>query len=161
MSSCAISIFDSLGDVDGAEVLVVGAGFSKAISSEMPLLRELGQAVTESLTSSVPGVNLPEFSDLFTFEDWLTILSDRPPHFTEPEWLANAALFSRARVAIASIISDREQRVLQGSDAALAAPTCTSCTRSEECNHQFQLRPTDRSGDSIGAPPSRCGRRTH
>lgn len=74
-----------------AEVFLLGAGFSKAISEHMPLLADLSRKVRlrNSLRANSPIWDMFE-DDL---EMWLTYLSQSHPWLSESENLRNRALF--------------------------------------------------------------------
>jgi hypothetical protein len=63
-------------------VYLLGAGFSRAVSAEMPLTKELSKAVEDKLRErDIPGAGTPVALD---FERWLSYLIERPP------WLNSA-----------------------------------------------------------------------
>ena len=85
------------------EVFVLGAGFSKAISSEMPTMAELTRQVRES-------VSLPEgLSSVNDFEFLLNYLSLRHPWLTEAQYLRNRALYLEIAREISNIIRQASQ----------------------------------------------------
>ncbi|WP_426736976.1 hypothetical protein [Plantibacter sp. 2H11-2] len=77
---------------------VLGAGFSRAASREMPITDELGQRAALRL-----GLNdLPQFqADGITFESWMTWLAERQPFLSEAEHLQDRARFAELTEAIA------------------------------------------------------------
>ena len=99
----------------GEDVVILGAGFSRAISEAMPTLDDLGTSVLESLglkdNPRVP--NSGVFNENFTFETWLTLLSDNQPHLSVVENAENAALFLQIRDVMTKELSYAEGRVLQ------------------------------------------------
>ena len=82
------------------DVFILGAGFSKAISSEMPTLDELSREVKKSLLRK--NVAVPsEFDDLGNnIESWMTFLSQRQPWLKEYDNDYNRSLASRIREQI-------------------------------------------------------------
>lgn len=77
---------------------VLGAGFSRAASSEMPITDELGRRSAARLKLT----DLPEFRpDGITFENWLTWLAERQPFLSEAEHLRDRARFAELSEAIA------------------------------------------------------------
>ena len=58
-------------------VFVLGAGFSKAINSAMPVLEELGKEVVGRLGDDIPYV--PPGLDPKDFENWLSYLAEDQP----------------------------------------------------------------------------------
>ena len=89
-----------------SDVFILGAGFSKAISSEMPTLDELSREVKKSLHRK--NVAVPsEFDDLGNnIESWMTFLSQRQPWLKEYDNDYNRSLASRIREQIGEIIND-------------------------------------------------------
>ncbi|MGN7970209.1 hypothetical protein [Microbacterium sp. 22296] len=77
---------------------VLGAGFSLAASSEMPITDELGRRAAARLDLD----DLPAFSPIgITFENWLTWLAERQPFHSEAEHLQDSARFAELSEAIA------------------------------------------------------------
>lgn len=82
---------------------VLGAGFSKSISSEMPVTNELGEALRERLTADVnfdlrPGQ---------TFEDWLTLQVTPLPFLEGFENSKRAAEAARVVAEIACVLDEK------------------------------------------------------
>ena len=73
------------------DVFLLGAGFSKAISDRMPVLRELTGIMRERVP--VPAEKEPAAAFTGDFESWLTYLSTSHPWLTEANNLRNRALF--------------------------------------------------------------------
>lgn len=98
----------------GQDVLILGAGFSRAASGRMPLVDELGNACLEADDlHSDPRVPDGGFSG-GSFETWLSRLADEQPYQSEPENLGNQALFAQFSAAIADVLGCRVQDVLAG-----------------------------------------------
>jgi hypothetical protein len=76
---------------------LLGAGFSKAFHSPMPLMRELGERVLDQLGLGAEVLG-PFGGDL---EAWLSYLANRQPWDDVPTSLDNEATFTRASEAIA------------------------------------------------------------
>jgi hypothetical protein len=95
------------------EVVVLGAGFSAAVSHYMPLTDELGAAAIEwaGLVND-PNVPRGRFTKDFSFEAWLSLLADEQPHLSEAENTTNMAIFARMREAIAYVLSSAERAVV-------------------------------------------------
>lgn len=93
------------------DVFLLGAGFSKAISPEMPTLHELSEAV------SLPRArgSAPSETNETDFESALTFLAQEQPWLTPPENLTNRAHFLEASRDIARHLAEMQAR-------ALAAP---------------------------------------
>ncbi|MEU3648867.1 hypothetical protein AB0E59_36220 [Lentzea sp. NPDC034063] len=89
-----------------AEVFVLGAGFSRAISNSMPLLNELGQELERRLDKRI----LPHDTRLpiADFENWLSFLAEDQPWLTEEEHLRHRATFLSASRLICEVIFERE-----------------------------------------------------
>ena len=89
-------------------VFVLGAGFSRAISPEMPVMTELSRAVRKYLVkidrplpASVTG-----FGD--DLERWLSFLAERQPWLDESTNLHNRASFADVSIAIAEVLGERQ-----------------------------------------------------
>jgi hypothetical protein len=84
-------------------VFILGAGFSKAIHKDMPVLGDLGRGVKFSLQRK----KIPIGSDLDAIENveqWLTLLVDPAPWLTASNQQRNAALFIDVSQAIYEVI---------------------------------------------------------
>ena len=92
--------------VNDKHVVLLGAGFSRAVSSTMPLTDELGRQAAELLETNGVRVGAAQlgFGRGVSFESWLTLLSEDQPHLTDAENRDNAALFAHLRDAIANIL---------------------------------------------------------
>jgi hypothetical protein len=87
------------------DVLVLGAGFSKAISSIFPTTDELGTRAAEK--SSRPHIfkNADREFKHGNFEGWLSRIAEPQPHLSEKENSANYALFIEMKELIVEILS--------------------------------------------------------
>lgn len=85
------------------DVFILGAGFSKAVHSSMPLLTELSVKVREQLERDgklpPPLLNLGDNVEL-----WLTYLSQPQPWLKEYDNLQNRALFLRMTETIGKVL---------------------------------------------------------
>lgn len=95
-------------------VLLLGAGFSRAVSAEMPMTDELGGAVAERLRRSGETRVPPRFEG-GAFETWMSHLAEEQPFLTVPENLANRALFLTVSEAVAEVLGEQVQSVLSSS----------------------------------------------
>ena len=88
-----------------SDVFLLGAGFSKAVSDDMPLLKELSSQIRGRLS------NLPE--SLLTLGDnieiWLSYLSQPHPWLRESENLRNRALALEITEEIEKVLDEKEQ----------------------------------------------------
>ena len=88
-----------------SDVFLLGAGFSKAVSDDMPLLKELSSQIRGRLS------NLPE--SLLTLGDnieiWLSYLSQPHPWLRESENLRNRALSLEITEEIKKVLDEKEQ----------------------------------------------------
>ena len=85
------------------DVFILGAGFSKAVSDEMPTLAELTEEVKKRLLDkiSLP----PTFDNLDNnIETWMTFLSQEQPWLRQHEISLNRSLAGRIRDQIGEII---------------------------------------------------------
>ena len=91
------------------DVFLLGAGFSKAISAEMPVLDELSAdlltriKLSESITRAGDNV-----------EHWMTYLAQPQPWVTEAGNLRNKADFLELTKEIGQLLVDRTQNVVRG-----------------------------------------------
>ena len=99
------------------DVFILGAGFSKAIHSEMPTLEELTKSIAQRLKKDKPST-LQSLEHLDrNIELWMTYLSQRQPWLTENENDANNALAGRIRkyigeeIVTQSALASREPNV--------------------------------------------------
>lgn len=99
-------------------MFILGAGFSRAISENMPLLSELSQIVEASLGKEVEKL---AFSPFFSrrgsvqpdFELAMTFLSQRHPWLTEDDYLANKSLSLKIAKAIGDTIEGRTDSIIK------------------------------------------------
>lgn len=100
--------------MDRSDVLILGAGFSKAVSCHFPLTDALGHdAIARAGLKNDPRVPNRAFGPAFTFESWLSLLAEDQPHLSEAENLANAALFAKLRESIYSVLTAAEASVFR------------------------------------------------
>ncbi|HEX9896720.1 MAG TPA: hypothetical protein VGA85_03560 [Dehalococcoidales bacterium] len=85
------------------DVILLGAGFSRAISSVMPLLIDLSDELRSNIPN-VPGDNI---------EHWMTYLSQSHPWLSEPENLRNKALFLELTQSIKRVLSAKTDEALR------------------------------------------------
>lgn len=97
-------------------VVVVGAGFSKALSSKLLLSNELGQRAWGRLVAQDDPLFTrwqPTFSADYPFEALLSLLAEPQPHLREPENLENQARFAKLVEAIVSELSQAQEAALE------------------------------------------------
>lgn len=96
-------------------VYILGAGFSKAICDQMPLMRDLASRVVDELRIS------PKTLDPFQqdIEAWLSFLSERQPWLSESESLHNQATFLDAARAIAKTMYTLQPQTLDAVAATI------------------------------------------
>lgn len=99
-----------------ADVLILGAGFSKALSGAMPLTDELGDEAVDLVRAQSP-IALPNHFSGGRFEAWLSRLAEEQPDLTVAENLVNRTVFELTTEAIASVLEDR---VAKAKDEALS-----------------------------------------
>ena len=95
-------------------VVVLGAGFSKAVDSRMPTNDELGDEVRGRLEAS--GNGLPDELTRGSFEEWLSRLAEDQPDLFEHENLQGRRYFSLISRTIAEVIQEREDEVTRAGD---------------------------------------------
>lgn len=111
------------------DVVILGAGFSKAVNDAFPVLAELAKCVVRHLEgSAAPSAEhlvdelrqvVAASQDTRTeedlrpevdFEGWLSRLAVEQPHLSEPENYERRALFARAATAIRQVLLDAENK---------------------------------------------------
>jgi len=101
-------------DRDGQVAFVLGAGFSRAISTAMPLTDELGQAALDLLRDQLPPrLALTTLPDGLNFEAWLSQLASDQPYLHDADNAQNQTAFLLFSEAIATILGDRVIEVLE------------------------------------------------
>jgi hypothetical protein len=97
-----------------APVYLLGAGFSRAISEQMPMMDQLSKAVRVELEDrNIPGANSPVAAD---FERWLSYLIERPPWLSTADQENNRAGFFALSDAVQRILSDCQGRAVEQED---------------------------------------------
>ena len=96
------------GAADGP-VYVLGAGFSRAINSAMPLTDELGDAVTERLH-----FQWPEGTEKVTFEERLTLLSTALPFLQGFENTGRRAQAEELTATLGQVLDERNSVAAKG-----------------------------------------------
>jgi hypothetical protein len=92
----------------GADVFLLGAGFSKAVGQEMPTQDELGSELRSALGADA---DLPPNFEARDFERWLTYLADDQPWRTERENLRARAAFLKVTELLREVLTTRERTV--------------------------------------------------
>jgi hypothetical protein len=87
-------------------VYVLGAGFSRGVSEEMPLTDQLGNLIRRR-SPDVAARTRGEFTGGY-FESWLSRLAESQPDLTEEVNLANRSLFLRITDELHSIIQEKQ-----------------------------------------------------
>jgi hypothetical protein len=94
---------------------VLGSGFSRAVSAEMPIMAGLSAAVRSELTAmgrpALPAADTPVAHD---FEQWLNFLVDAPPWLDEAQQLRNRAAFADVAMAIHTSLRTAQLRAVAG-----------------------------------------------
>lgn len=99
---------------ESRDVVILGAGFSRAISADFPLTDELGTLAVAHAEADGGGlIQHPGFRD-GNFETWLSRLAEDQPYLGTAANLANRALFVRISEAIQSVLAGRQAAVLAG-----------------------------------------------
>ena len=91
-------------------VIVLGAGFSAAVSSDMPMTGRLGELIADRLTSTGLAVPRNKFSGP-QLEAWLSRLAEPQPDLDEPRNLENRALFLRVSQTLREVLLECQDRV--------------------------------------------------
>ena len=94
------------------DVVLLGAGFSKAVSCQFPLIHELGKLALHKLDKAeVPRRERPD--EGAGFEAWLSRIGEDQPYRSVEENLAARRLFVQISTAIAGVLSDRQRSALE------------------------------------------------
>jgi hypothetical protein len=94
-----------------ARVYLLGAGFSRAISIEMPTMKQLSDAIVEKLgRRKIPGATTPVASN---FEQWLSYLIETPPWLSDSDQARNRAAFFDVARAVYDILCEHQNRAVQ------------------------------------------------
>jgi hypothetical protein len=87
-----------------SRVYLLGAGFSRAVSGDMPMMKDLSAAV-QAKVPDLPGASTPLAKD---FEQWLSYLVDTPPWLSQGDQLRNLAAFNDVARAVHSALDERQ-----------------------------------------------------
>lgn len=94
------------------DVFILGAGFSRAVSTEMPLTDALGKrAIERAGVQADPRVPKRGFTK-GRFETWLSRLAEDQPDLDEARNLENRALFTRLSAALAEVLDEAQEAAL-------------------------------------------------
>jgi len=94
-------------------VFVLGAGFSKAINTVMPVLGELQTRVQDKLNAR--GIEISDdLEAIGDLERWLSLLAEPAPWLSPPEQLSDTALFLHVSQAIHDVVNDDQERAATG-----------------------------------------------
>lgn len=93
--------------------LVLGAGFSDAISSHMPTTDRLGELVLDRLKSPAGTVAPASFSGT-QFEAWLSRFAEPQPYLDDEQNLASRSSFLRISTELRETLIERQLCVLPG-----------------------------------------------
>lgn len=103
---------DPILDQASREVVLLGAGFSRAVSDQFPLTDELGElAVARAEADGHGPIPHPVFRG-GNFETWLSRLVEEQPYLDTASNLENQSRFRRISQAIRSVLVDRQATVL-------------------------------------------------
>jgi hypothetical protein len=96
---------------DQGEVLVLGAGFSRAVAASMPLTDELGdRSIDRAGATQDPRVPKSGFV-AGRFETWLSRIAEEQPDLDEARNLENRALFLRVAAAMGDVLTSVEEDI--------------------------------------------------
>ena len=96
----------------GGDVLILGAGFSRAVSDHLPLVDELGNNCLRVGDLGADRRIPPGGFKGGSFETWLSRLADDQPYLSAGDNLENQALFERISAAIAEVLGVSVQATL-------------------------------------------------
>jgi hypothetical protein len=92
-------------------VFVLGAGFSRAVSRELPVTAALGEQSTKKARVARQRLPAGGFRG-GRFETWLSRLAEDQPHLSVAENLGNREIFVRVVEALVAVLSEAELRAL-------------------------------------------------
>jgi hypothetical protein len=100
-----------------SQVFLLGSGFSRAVSSQLPTLKDLSEAVVDNLKMKGKP-DIPEASSPIAknFEQWLSYLIESPPWLSDGERLRNRGAFSDVAGAVHDVLQERENAVRDHED---------------------------------------------
>lgn len=101
------------GTEDGAEVFVLGAGFSRAVAELMPLTDELGNEALERDPQHLGRAAAKSKFRGGQFEAWLSRRADPQPYLTSVQAMESRADFARTTALIAEILDERVKEALK------------------------------------------------
>lgn len=92
---------------------MLGAGFSRALSSAMPMMKDLSTAVRRHLKAlrrpEIPEAKTPIAQD---FEQWLSYLVETPPWLSDADQARNQAAFFEVSQAVASVLTSKQNEAV-------------------------------------------------
>src|SRR5690242_3381792 len=92
---------------DPKTCLVLGAGFSRAVSPHMPVTDELGQLALAGISIGELQIPSQGFANGY-FESWLSRLAEPQPDLKYDENLRNQAAFAKISEAVRSVLVQRQ-----------------------------------------------------
>jgi hypothetical protein len=112
-------------------VFLLGAGFSRAISSEMPVMNELSQLVRARLDEN--GRPLPPETVAFgdDIERWLSYLAEPMPWLDEASGWRNRAAFVDVSQEVGRVLSERQRVAVETAQPSWLQPLADYWLRSE------------------------------
>jgi hypothetical protein len=101
------------------DVVILGAGFSRAFHEEFPLADELGNEIVEKLTntSTPPHLDVPKSFKDGSFEVWLSRLAEPQPYQSGVQNAEAQALFHKVSSQINEVMVARQGKALSASPA--------------------------------------------
>jgi hypothetical protein len=91
--------------------LILGAGFSRAVSDQMPITDELGNLATAALSDGGHLRRPTNFANGY-FEAWLSRLAEPQPDLRDEDNLHNEAWFVRLTEILRGVLVRRQEKVL-------------------------------------------------
>lgn len=100
------------------DVIILGAGFSKALYPPCPLTDELGEAVRARLPTA-DAAKMPRHAFRGgRFEEWLSYLTEPQPHFTSEARADTAALAVKVINLVSEVLSEVQKHALHDGEVA-------------------------------------------
>lgn len=113
--------------------VILGAGFSRAISVSMPMTDELGNLILERMK-----LQRSAFSGGY-FEMWLSRLAEPQPDLRDDRNYLNRARFQQVTDMLSVVMSERQFDALQSSPPLVAPPISRYSSRRTDNSRVIQL----------------------
>lgn len=93
-------------------VVILGAGFSKAVIDSFPLMKHLGKKILDLLLEEDKKKLPPVYKDI-GFEKWITFITEPQPYYNKQEKLESSLLAYKITNAISRILTTEQAKVFE------------------------------------------------